>query len=197
MTPIRFRLSRALATLTLLIAALTLALPAQAQTLTGDQVRGFIASLDALNQSGIDPQMEPEGDPWTDPAVLDRMIEAMRAPISFSVAELRGTPEEREVRSIVTAHGFRDLESWGRVGDRVILAYAYLSFERDSPGDLAEMQAMRAEMEGMDLSATDPSTALMFAMMQGAMAMLDAPQADRDAVRPHMADLDRVMVVEE
>lgn len=197
MTPIRSRLSRALATLTLLLAALALALPAQAQSLTGDQVRGFAASLDALNQSGIDPQMEPEGDPWTDPAVLDRMIEAMRAPISYSVTELRGTPEEREVRSIVTAHGFRDLESWGRVGDRVILAYAYLSFERDSPGDLAEMQAMRAEMESMDLSATDPSTALMYAMMQGAMAMLDVPQADRDAVRPYMADLDRVMLIEE
>ncbi len=105
--------------------------------------------------------------------------------------EIKATATYREVMPILTKNGFDGFTDWCLAQTRVFKAYFSLRMQREAP-DLAEkMAAARHQIEtAPDLSAEQKKQLL--DRMAQSVATFEASDADKQAIGPHVPELDRI-----
>lgn len=169
-----------------LLLIVTGAIASDDKPLTEDQVKRFVATLPALDALG--DELEAEGK--TEDLVIETQPKAGAPfrPYSDAVAALKEKhpADHTRLTQAVKPHGF-SAEEWGRVGDRVMIAWLALEMEEEDPRSMAMM-------EGMDKSMLDMAPPEMKAQLEATFAMLDtvknAPEADKKAVAPFKDQID-------
>ncbi|SDX01863.1 hypothetical protein [Marinobacter mobilis] len=167
---------------------------AVAETLTEQDVKNFINSLEALQELegefaelADDMNQEPDNG---DPAIPD-----LGHLFSDAVGRMEGHPQFEQFSAIVKDNGFGNASDWGETGDRVFRAWMAIEMQGQSRAAHQDVANAIAEID-RNPSLTAEQKAQMKAMMQGAMSMMeqasDAPEADIRALRPHMEELRRV-----
>jgi len=159
------------------------------EPLTEDQARRFAATLPALDAFG--DALEAEGK--THRLQIDTKPKAGEAfkPYSKAVQSLkRNYPADHaKLERMVNPHGF-SASQWGRLGDRIIIAYLALTMAEQDP------RAM-AMMEGMDKSALDMMPPEIKERFAAAATLMDtvknAPEADKKVVATVKPELDAHM----
>lgn len=116
--------------------------------------------------------------------------------MSDSIARLKGHEIYGRMQGIARSHGFRNVEQWAKVGDRVLRAFFTITFEEEDRDIKAEMERSLREIDENPYM-TDEQKQEIKQMMQNTMAsveyMTGAPAEDVRAVRPHMDALRQVM----
>lgn len=174
-------LVRALCITTLLFAA-----DSYADTLSDRTITNFIASLSELNT------MEEEFEVLTED--LDHSDDAPAMPdfehiVSSSLREVRGHPAYDKLAGVVKRYGFNTPELWAQVGDRIFRAWMAIEMDTQESGTNQEMMDALAELEN-NPDIPQAQKEQMKAMLGGTLLAMqqasNAPQADVNAVRPHV-----------
>lgn len=159
----------------------------ESHPLTEDQVKRFIAAIDDVQAFG--DEMEKTGrNILSDTDTAPAMGEAYH-PYGKALAALKekAPADYAKLSGIVRRHGFKEAESWGETGDKVIVAYLAEKAAKENPDYMKQMEAM-------DPSMLDKMPPEMKAQMAAAMAMMQAvksaPAADRATVRPFLDELE-------
>lgn len=172
------------------VAALCLSMAVSAQVPINDRtINHWLDSLDAMNSwSKSNPEKQ---------AMLDEMDEQMDAqgPDSFSadmmIQQMKAAGVYQEAIGILRKHGFDSPDLWADYHMRLIKAV--MSLQMDSHQMGSQMQAQMDEIRNSP-SLSEEQKAQMMAMMESTMGMMkpmfQAPEADRQAVKPHV---DRIM----
>ena len=172
--------------LTWLCLFVLLPLGAQAQSLTDQTIQSFIDSLKALQS------MESELEELTDDMSTDHepgdMPDFSRV-LSSSVEQIKGHEVYERLEDTVQAHGFDSAEQWSRIGDRIFQAWTALEMGDQAGQVNQEMQKAMAEIDN-NPHLSEAQKQQMRNMMGGAVSAMqqaaDAPEADKQALRPHM-----------
>ncbi|MEZ5927046.1 MAG: hypothetical protein R3C54_09745 [Parvularculaceae bacterium] len=165
------------------------AIAGETAPLTTETATRFVATLDGVQALGKEFDAEGKLDAL-EVETKPKLGEEFK-PYSNAVTALKaGYPAEHaRLAALVKPQGF-STEEWGAVGDRVMLAYLAEKMEAQDPGALAQMEAM-------DPSMMEMMPPQMREQMAGAIALAkavrNAPEDDRKAIKPVMADLDAVM----
>lgn len=156
------------------------------------RIEAYIASLPQVRQLGDELKAEGKQD------FLAREI-MPKAGQSFD-------PHQRGIRLLqqqepgyftrlehsVKAQGFTSADSWARTGDQVVLAYGAVKVAAESPQMLA-LAAQVGPEQALLMQALPPAQR---AQLEQAMVIVQAvsqvPAADRAAVKPYVAQLDRL-----
>ncbi|MEX6632619.1 hypothetical protein [Hyphococcus lacteus] len=162
-------------------------------TLTDDQAKRFVESLETVNGFGAD--LEAAGK--TERLAIDTQPKAGEKfmPYTKALTALKANypADHAKFSKMIKPHGF-NAEEWSGVGDRVMVAYLALRMQEDDP------QAMAALKE-MDRSMLDMMPPEMKTQMEAAMVMIDAvqsaPAEDIKAVRSVKPELDAYMEAQE
>lgn len=170
------------------LAATFFSASAYGASLTDAQVRNFVSSwsdVQVLFDEEYDEEDVYDGDD-------DDYEFSPSTMISEGLAEIRGKPVYRSLQRLVRQHGFSGVDDWASVGDRVMRAALALNLEGHAPVMDDEMaQAMREIQENPHLSEEMKQD--MIQAMQDSVAMMaefeDAPEADKNAVRPYLDEL--------
>lgn len=161
--------------------------------LTEGMVENFVDSMTAVrqwadSQDDLDKLEDMEMEPGTD---------AMTSPFSAAVTHMETHGRVGELESIVRDHGFDGMDEWGRVGDRVVRAFMAVEIEREHPEARAELEEARREIEdNPDIPEAQKEQLLeMLEASAGAMMSMieEVPEADREALRPHLPRLRETM----
>ncbi len=169
--------------------ALLLPLVATADSLTDERVRAFINTLqdaetleedlDELNQD------LPDADHGSEMPDFSSIF-------SDSVDKMRGHDTYDRMEAIVEDHGFDSMEAWGATGDRVFQAWMAIEVENQHPEMAREMAGVMDEINN-NPSLSEAQKEQMRTMMGGATSAMEtarqAPESDKQAVRPHMETL--------
>lgn len=159
------------------------------ETLTADQVGRFLATVDEVEAFGA--ELEAAGK--TDALAVDMQPTGGEPfkPYENGVAAMKAHYPEEHARlgGIVSKHGF-STDSWARVGDRVMIAYFAEMVAQEDPASIAESRRMMEAMDPQTLQMMPPEVRAQIDAGLAMMRMVDeAPEADRAAVRPHIATL--------
>lgn len=164
-------------------------LAARAEPLTEQAVRSFIHTLEAFQS------MEGEFQGLTED--LESQNKDMRMPdmsriFSSSVEKMKGHEAYGRMEEVVQEQGFDSVESWGKAGDRIVHAWSALEMSKHSGMSGDEMsQAMGKINNNPNMSEAQKEQ--MRQMMGGAISAMqqaaNAPEADKQAVRPFLDDL--------
>lgn len=162
---------------------------ASSPALTDAQIRGFIASM---------PDIQALGDKYPDIEDDEDDDVNFANPISSGIAKLRGHEAYAPLTRLVKQHGFSSPEQWGLVGDRVIRAFLATTMDETPASTRAQMAEILKQVdENPALSAEQKAD--MKKMMSDGMSFMhsldEVPAADIKAIRPHLAELQRVMHV--
>lgn len=144
-------------------------------SLDDDTVRSFIGSFAHVKRKSEDLAPEYAG---------EQRLGAATAPLA-ALLELKG---EVELDRVVQAHGFADFAAWTDVHASVASAYAFATGDENLRVRLAEALCL-IEVD-QKLSADQRATMIEHA--RGALRSLERarpPQANIDAVRPHLERL--------
>jgi len=163
---------------------------AHASSLTDATIKHFIASMEAVqvleDEYDMD-EFDEEGDLYS-----DEDAGVPEKPMSESIARLKGHEVYGKLREVVQQHGFSDVASWAQVGDRIIKAWFAIEMREESPEMRSELDRAIREIEESP-HMTDHQKQEIIQQMRQSMtfmeAMADAPEADIDAVRPHLDEL--------
>lgn len=162
---------------------------AHAEPLTDQKIRSFISSLEQLQG------MENEFDELTDD--LSAEEEAAEMPdmsrlFSSSVEQMKGHEAYDRMEDVVQQHGFSSAEEWGQTGDRIFQAWSALEMG-DQSGQVDQEMAKAMEEIDNNPHMSEAQKQQMREMMSGAMSAYkqaaNAPEADKQAVRPHIEAL--------
>ncbi|MFL1454683.1 hypothetical protein ACJO5Y_09595 [Marinobacter sp. GN3S48] len=172
--------------------ALTLlfsASPVAADSLTDGKVRAFINTLqEAETLEGDFDQLNEELPGSGNPSEMPDFSSIF----SDSVNKMRGHEAYDRMEDIVEDNGFDSMEDWGATGDRVFQAWMAIEMENQHPEMVREMAGAMDEINN-NPHLTEAQKEQMRAMMGNATAALEnaseAPEADKQAVRPHMEAL--------
>jgi hypothetical protein len=161
-------------------------LSTHAETLTGDTVRSFINSLEAMQ--GMEDEYEDLPDDLATEED-DIGMEGMSHIFSSSVEKMKGHRMYNDLANTVRNHGFSSPEHWGETGDRIFNAWSAIEMGQQSGQMNQEMARAMEEMEN-NPNMSEAQKQQMREMMGGAKSMMDnaasAPEADKQAVRPHL-----------
>ncbi|MCL7942525.1 hypothetical protein [Marinobacter sp. ATCH36] len=164
-------------------------LSVHAETLTDQTVRSFISSLEDLQT------MEDEFEDLTED--LSAEEEAAEMPdmsriFSSSVEQMKGHDMYNQLEDVVQQHGFSSPEQWGQIGDRIFHAWSALEMGQQS-GQVNQEMARAMEEIDNNPNMSEAQKQQMREMMGGAMSAFEqaasAPEADKQAVQPHMEAL--------
>ena len=160
------------------------------EPLAAEDVRAFVAALPEAGAWGEEHRqrfVRPQ------PADGDDTGAHIATPFTSAVEAIRAQGEAEELEAIVRRHGFTGLDHWGQVGDRLMRAYLALRIDAEQPLVRQQMQEARERVQAsVNLSAERKQQ--MLTMMDSAvetMRMVEAPEADKAAVRPHLEALER------
>ena len=169
--------------------ALLLPLGATADNLTDERVRAFINTLqDAETLEGDLDELNQELPDAEDGSKMPDFSSIF----SDSVDKMRGYETYDRMEAIVEDHGFDSMEEWGATGDRVFQAWMAIEMENQHPEMAREMAGVMDEINN-NPNLSEAQKAQMREMMGGATSAMEtarqAPEADKQAVRPHMDTL--------
>lgn len=175
--------------LTLALTLLFTASPVAADSLTDGKVRAFINTLqEAETLEGDFDQLNEELPGSGNPSEMPDFSSIF----SDSVNKMRGHEAYDRMEDIVEDNGFDSMEDWGATGDRVFQAWMAIEMENQHPEMVREMAGAMDEINN-NPHLTEAQKEQMRAMMGNATAALEnaskAPEADKQAVRPHMEAL--------
>lgn len=175
------RIAAALGALALSLGA---AFAAQSAALTSAQVERFIASMPEMVALG---EKHDDGKP--------RNIDPGR-PLSSSL-ELMGREDAAytDLAQLASRHGFSSVEQWADVGDRTMNAYAVASSGMPASDIEAAYRKAVADISNHPDMPAAQKEAILAGMKKGHqrnMNTLQATEQDLAAVRPHMAELDKL-----
>ncbi|MGB4106985.1 MAG: hypothetical protein WBK55_04235 [Alphaproteobacteria bacterium] len=170
-----------------IFAVIALAGQARAETLSSDDATKFVKALSDVEV--FSNRLHEEG---KDKILNDAL---QPAPGDKSYAPyLKGTEimkdklpsDYKNLGEIVSKHGFKSQEEWAKAGDSVMLAYMAIKIDAENPGALKQLQDIPAETK----AKMDPATK---AQLQQSINMMEiftsAPQKNRDAVKPHVKEI--------
>lgn len=112
-----------------------------------------------------------------------RAVSALKAnePQYYSALEERVRPQ-----------GFTGADSWALTGDRIVLAYGALKVIAESPQMLALAAQSGPESELLLQTLPEPQRAQLQQALVIAKALSRVPEGDKVAVRPYVAQLDKL-----
>lgn len=138
---------------------------AMAQGLTQDEAERFIDSLPEATTLGQQLQDSDKAEQFSQ--VMSPSKDKPYAPYTRGAAFMKmETPElYRTMGKIAEKHGFDSVESWARIGDRVMAAFMAIEVEKMP-------EASRKTAENMTPEMLDSMPANVRARIEGAMVML-------------------------
>lgn len=164
-------------------------LSAHAEALTDQTIRAFISSLEELQS--IEDEFPELTDDLSDEEDAAEMPDFSRL-FSSSVEKMEGHDMHDRLEEVVQQHGFSSPEEWGRTGDRIFQAWSALELGEQS-GQVNQEMAKAMEEIDNDPHMSEAQKQQMREMMGGAMSAYkqaaSAPEADKQAVRPHVQAL--------
>ena len=166
---------------------------AHAEPLTADEISGFIASLE---------DVEEVGEKFKNDETLRQREEEIEASnpgaetnwMANSISAMKGHEAYDELGEMVEDHGFSSPEEWGRVGDRVLKAYMAAGMDAEAGEMFAEMQRQMQEVQNDPTLSPEQKEMMRSAMESGLShfkAIAEAPAEDIEAVRPFMDKLEQ------
>ncbi|WP_189577791.1 hypothetical protein [Marinobacter zhanjiangensis] len=177
-----------------LIAGLCLlaALAAEADTLTGQSVSRFMASMAALQASeAFSGHFKSAREAvWN-----DREFPGSLMPSELS-AMVEGGAGYQAFKTIIEAHGFEEPQAWARAGDRILLALMSLDMNDRLPEMQARLVRMREQMSANPRFSDDQKQRMQQMIDRTAQLfnrVAQVPETDREAVRPHRAALKQAL----
>lgn len=195
-----------------LAAAGTTALAADDVALTSDRVDRFLDSLPDVEVLGqkygdasekmskqkknkrMNPHgaagmagMAPGGD-FSHMMPSEAQMERAASPFTSNLEEIRASEGYGDMVSTVKKHGFSSVEEWAAVGDRAMRAFASLQMADEIPELDAQMEDMRKQLaqSGMPKAQQEQMLKMMDTGRVQMKKFQDVPQADLNAVRPHL-----------
>ncbi len=163
--------------------ALSLFCPtAWAGGLSEKDVKRFVATMEDL---------KPLFDQYTDEIEDDGDASSTARIVSDWTANLR---EQRQAEAILARHGF-EFESWSTVAQQVTHAYLAVKLGADGEDVVGQLRQNMAEIEASKDVPPEYKAQILDQMKQGMQEfekLLDTDPADQAAVKPFVADLDRV-----
>ena len=172
------------------IALMLATFAAHATDFNAANVGKFIQSLSA---------MKTVSDKYGEPTQISDMsiqesLGSIEAPFSTALESIQDYQGYDEMQEVIRTNGFDDTAQWALFGDRVMRAYAALKMADQKPQLDANMATAMKELEGSGMS--DAQKKMIQEMMQSAGQVVNSfqnvPDADKDAVRPHLATLENL-----
>ena len=163
-----------------------------AQALTDDEVLRFIASFQEMRT--VAEQYQDSDQLVPGPASSDEARQRVESPFTSSLADMRKTDGFSDMLRVMKKHGFASEKNWAAIGDRVIRAYAAVRMDEQAPQLNKEMAEALKQLE--ESTMPEAQKEMMREMMRTSNQFLevyaDVPEADKNAVRPHIAALEAV-----
>ena len=170
---------------------------AAAESLTSDMVGRFIESMNGMQE--IADRYEDIGESndgfnprAMDKAAMDEIAQRAMTPFSSGLSEMQAHEGYGDLLDMIEEHGFDSAEQWAQVGDRVMRAYAALQMTAEMPNMNAEMAQAMKELESSGMS--EEQKQMMRGMLQSSTQVVsafnDVPEADKAAVKPHIAAIE-------
>jgi len=157
---------------------------AHADPLSSEQVKRFIAAM---------PELATLGEKYQDAG--QRNIDPAR-PLSSSLAQMQGKgPEYTDISKLAARHGFASVEEFADVGDRVMQAYMFSSINKSAEEiEALYQQGVANVKKDKALSAEQKELILgrMAKSHQGNVEAGKTAEQDLAALRPHMAELEKI-----
>ncbi|MEX2473683.1 hypothetical protein [Marinobacter sp.] len=158
---------------------------AAAETLTDDKVRAFISTLEDAESLEADFEELNQDMPGSESR---SEMPDFSSIFSDSVERMRGHEAYDRMSGIVKDHGFNSMEEWGTTGDQVFQAWMAIEMEEQHP-EMAREMAGAMDQINNNPNLSEAQKEQMRSMMGGATAAMEsanqAPEADKQAVRPH------------
>ncbi|MDI9243620.1 hypothetical protein [Marinobacter sp. CHS3-4] len=164
-------------------------LAARAEPLTDDTIRSFIDSMKTFQSmegefEGLTEELESQNN--------DMQMPDMSRIFSTSVEQMKGHEAHRRMEDVVQEHGFDSTDSWARAGDRIFHAWTSIEMGRHS-GMMGEEMSQAMDQINNNPNMSEAQKEQMRKMMGGAMSAMEqasnAPEADKQAIRPYMHEL--------
>ncbi len=159
--------------------------------LNGDDIQHFMNAMKPLQELGEKYNFEND----------DQMLAANSnmadfSPMSNSLEVIKSHEAYGEFKKVIRAAGFSDATEWANIGDRVMKAYMSLKMtEQMTPEKMQEMQKNIEEIKKNEYLSSEMKERILNSLglalsMGGNMSEED--KADRKALRPYLAKLDRL-----
>ncbi|MFC4260458.1 hypothetical protein ACFOZ5_15675 [Marinobacter lacisalsi] len=171
---------------------LLMALTARAETLTSQAVSRFIATMEKMqdNEAFSDQFMSA----W-EAGREGRDYPGSLMP-SEKVALLEGNKAHGTFKAIIKKHGFNDPDAWSRVGDQALLALISVEMEGNETAMQKRLDQMSQEVAA-NPQFSEAQRQRLQQMISRTSQILErvaaVPEADREAIRPHLSELTRVL----
>lgn len=174
--------------------AAVLAQDEKREPLTDAEVEGFIASYPEAKQLAQKYELDKR----------DRAAAGPRDEVFAGVLEeMKAAGAYDDFSALVRQHGFSGPEEWVGAANRIMMAYAVMAAEDAQGGGrmdenvAQQLEEARRQIESSDMPADQKQMALsQIEAMAGQMKMFEVSEADRGAVRPYMAELDKIVETE-
>ncbi|GGC04784.1 hypothetical protein GCM10011352_33680 [Marinobacterium zhoushanense] len=156
------------------------------------RIEAYIASLSTVRELGDQLKAEGKQD------LLARQIMPRAGepfdPHQRAVQTLRRNEPDYYTRleSNVLRQGFTSADSWARTGDQIVLAYGAVKVSAESPQMLALAARSGPEQEILLQTLPEPQQGQLRQALVVAKALARVPEADKRAVRPYVAQLDKL-----
>ena len=121
--------------------------------------------------------------------------EIIQSPFLTATKEIKASKAYNEYLDVIKSQGFSSAEQWGQIGDRIYRAFAAIKLEKDMPSDMDQQMAKAmAQMKSSGISSEQQQMMMdmMSASQQALKQFENVPQADKDAVRPHMKAIEQL-----
>lgn len=152
-----------------------------AQELQSKDVENWLDTLPPI-QAWLDQQEHnlPDTEPPEDIGNIEKMME-------FSIKKLKAAGVYDEFEKKVQAAGYQNVPQWGRLSQRISLAFMAVQQDNEPISrDAIEQQIQ--QLKTLDMPPENKQ--MMEKMLRGSLAMIDAINAvsakDKAAVRPHI-----------
>ncbi|OEU66225.1 MAG: hypothetical protein BA863_09300 [Desulfovibrio sp. S3730MH75] len=172
-------LKRTILALTLIIAFASMA--SATAPLTSNEIERVIVVMEKLEPYMDQMEKEMEEQAMNDPFNSDMLSEQSSLIYNYSA----------DCKNIIESNGFNE-QTWPTTSGRVLKAFVSIAMEQEPSNGMAEIKAALAQMEADPNMSPEQKTMMkeqMKSVMQTAKAMMQAPQADVDAVRPYFEKL--------
>jgi len=181
--------------LALIVLSLLLPISAYAASLTDAQVRKFVSSwsdVTTLLDDAYDESEDAYGDDFDAHHDDDLSPSTM---MSDMVEQIRGQAVYSQLRRLVRQHGFSGVDEWAQVGDRVMRAAFAIQLGDHAATMEEEMTRALKDIDENPHLTEEMKQDMKAAMAQSVAAMAElaaTPEADKNAVLPHMDELEQM-----
>ncbi len=178
-----------------IILASLLPVAAYASSLTDAQVKKFVSSWNDVTTL-LDDAYDESEDLYGDDLDADNGDDlSLSTMMSDMVALIRGEPVYSQLRRLVRQHGFSSVNDWAQVGDKVMRAAFAIQLGDHAANMEKEMARALKDIDENPHLTEETKQDMKAAWKSNAAAMAElaaTPEADKNAVRPHMGELEQM-----